>query len=434
MPKHILCADDSVTMQKVVAITFAHTDYQVTSARSADDALAIAKQRRPDLVLADAVMPGKTGYDLCQALKGDPALRAVPVVILCGNSQAYDEGRGKQVGADAFLAKPWDTQIFLDKIGEILARTAQHGVAQIAHVPQSTMTPIPARPATAPPPASPLRTLSGTGPAISQQPGPSLVQPRPVGPPPAAGVPRPAAPQAATAARAPDGLPKPPPGLPRPPVGLPRPPLIRGATTSPRPVGAGPSPVRPAAPGSNVIARPIGQPGATAGGTATQPQAAAAAAAARAANARSATIMGMPAMALPPASPSMPVSPVGGPPPVAPPLTARPIPVTPIARPIPPSPAPVAPPAAPTPPPVAVAQPARPLPGADALAEAAKRVAAAGVLATREAAQAQGLDPRGVQYDAIARLSREVIEQIAWEVVPQLAEIIIRENLDKMRK
>src|SRR5262249_49116064 len=97
MPKHILCADDSVTMQKVVAITCAHTDYQVMAARSADEALALARQSKPDLVLADAVMPGRTGYELCQALKSDPTLRGVPVVILCGNSQAYDEARGKQV-------------------------------------------------------------------------------------------------------------------------------------------------------------------------------------------------------------------------------------------------------------------------------------------------------------------------------------------------
>jgi len=87
------------------------------------------------------------------------------------------------------------------------------------------------------------------------------------------------------------------------------------------------------------------------------------------------------------------------------------------------------PPAPPLPAPAA-----RPLPGADALAEAAKRVAAAGVLATREAAHAQGLDPRGVEYDAIAKLSREVIEQIAWEVVPHLAELIIRENLDRLAR
>src|SRR5262249_62182399 len=101
MPKHILCADDSVTMQKVVAITFAHTEYQVIAAKSADEALALARQTKPDLVLADALMPGRTGYELCQALKTDPVLRGIPVVIVCGNSQAYDEARGKQGGADA---------------------------------------------------------------------------------------------------------------------------------------------------------------------------------------------------------------------------------------------------------------------------------------------------------------------------------------------
>jgi CheY-like chemotaxis protein len=432
MPKHILCADDSMTMQKVVAITFAHTDYQVTGARNADEALAVAKQRRPDLVLADAVMPGKTGYDLCLSLKTDPALRGVPVVILCGNSQAYDEARGKQVGADAFLSKPWDTQIFIDKVGEILARTAQHGVAQVS----GAMPMPPARPGSVPPPPAPPRPMGPPGPALTPAGRPAM-------PPPGAGMPpRPVVPSMATSARAPDGLPKPPPGLPRPPAGLPRPPLIRGATTSPRPVGAG-LPRPGAGPG---LVRPA--PGPTMGGPppGSAPQApsqtAAQVAAARAANARSATIMGMPAMALPPAAPSVPITPIGpigpigpsgpivpmGPPPAAPPpVAARPAPVTPFGRPA----APIAPTPTPTPPP---APAARPLPGADALAEAAKRVAAAGVLATREAAHAQGLDPRGVEYDAIAKLSREVIEQIAWEVVPQLAELIIRENLERLAR
>jgi hypothetical protein len=68
------------------------------------------------------------------------------------------------------------------------------------------------------------------------------------------------------------------------------------------------------------------------------------------------------------------------------------------------------------------------------LAKAAQRVAAAGMLATQQAAQAQGFDPRGVEYEAIAKLSREIIERIAWEVVPELAETIIRENLDRFRK
>src|SRR5688572_25168749 len=129
MPKHLLCADDSQTMLKVVAITFAQTEYTVHAARSADEALTIAKQTKPDLVLADAVMPGKTGYDLCLALKSDADLKSVPVVILCGNSQAYDEARGKAVGADGHLPKPWDTQAMLDKVNELMGRVASSGVS-----------------------------------------------------------------------------------------------------------------------------------------------------------------------------------------------------------------------------------------------------------------------------------------------------------------
>src|SRR5688572_19744432 len=168
MPKHILCADDSVTMQKVVAITFAHTDYQVAAARSVDEALALARQSRPDLVLADAAMPGKTGYDLAQALKSDASLSRVPVVILVGNSQPYDEARGKQVGADGFLTKPWDTQVFIEKIGEILSRAASQGVAQASGAA--------ARPA--PPPARPTQTMG-----VPRPPAPAPAPQLPATPP-----------------------------------------------------------------------------------------------------------------------------------------------------------------------------------------------------------------------------------------------------------
>ncbi len=130
MSKIILCADDSVTMQTVAEITFRGTDLVYVGARSADEAVQKAKQQRPSLVLADAVMPGKTGYDLCQALKSDPSLADVPVVILCGNSQAYDAARGAQVGADGSLSKPWDSQVMLDKVVELIEKAASGGVAR----------------------------------------------------------------------------------------------------------------------------------------------------------------------------------------------------------------------------------------------------------------------------------------------------------------
>ncbi|MEZ4367162.1 MAG: response regulator [Kofleriaceae bacterium] len=101
MSKIILCADDSATMQQVAEITFHGTAFTYVGARSADEALTKAKAGKPALVLADASMgAGKTGYDLCLALKSDPATADVPVIILCGNSAPYDTAKAAQVGAD----------------------------------------------------------------------------------------------------------------------------------------------------------------------------------------------------------------------------------------------------------------------------------------------------------------------------------------------
>src|SRR4051794_12038026 len=143
MAKRILIADDSVTIQKAFAMTFAGSDdVTVSGARSADEGLALAQRTPPDLVIADGVMPGRSGYDLCASIKADPVLRAVPVLILASNQQPYDAARGQKAGADGQLAKPWDTTAMMDKVRELL-----RGGAPVAHAGVG----VPA----APPPAAP---------------------------------------------------------------------------------------------------------------------------------------------------------------------------------------------------------------------------------------------------------------------------------------
>ena len=89
MAKRILIADDSVTIQKAFAMTFAGEDVSIVSAaRSADEGLALARQARPDLIIADGAMPGRTGYDLCASGACRCALRGVPVYILASISAA----------------------------------------------------------------------------------------------------------------------------------------------------------------------------------------------------------------------------------------------------------------------------------------------------------------------------------------------------------
>ena len=122
MPKQILLVDDSVTIQRVVELTFAHEDYKVVAAKSADEGLAKARELKPDIVLADAGMPGKSGYDLCSALRSEASLAGTPCLILAGNFSPYDEGRGQKSGADGFVVKPFETQALIDKV----ARSEEH--------------------------------------------------------------------------------------------------------------------------------------------------------------------------------------------------------------------------------------------------------------------------------------------------------------------
>jgi len=142
MPKRVLVADDSVTIQKAFAMTFGAEDVTLVAARSADEGLSLARQNRPDLIIADASMSGRSGYDLCAAVKSDGGLRATPVYILASSQQPFDETKGRQVGADGHFIKPFETGAMIDKLREALARSVG-GVSDAAmRAPQ----PAPARP------------------------------------------------------------------------------------------------------------------------------------------------------------------------------------------------------------------------------------------------------------------------------------------------
>jgi len=121
MPKTLLLADDSVTIQKVVGISFANEDVVLITVDNGDDAVLRAREMRPDLVLADVAMPGKDGYQVCEAIKADPQLRHVPVLLLSGTFESFDEARARHVGADGHITKPFEAQALVDRVNELLA-------------------------------------------------------------------------------------------------------------------------------------------------------------------------------------------------------------------------------------------------------------------------------------------------------------------------
>ena len=165
MPKTLLLADDSVTIQKVVGISFANEDIVLLTVDNGDDAIARAREARPDVILADVVMPGKNGYDVCQAIKADPSLAHIPVLLLTGTFEAFDEQRAARVGADGHITKPFEAQALVDTVNGLLARpeAAAGESAPRAEGARSGGAPIGAlRPARVATPAAPPQPVSHT--------------------------------------------------------------------------------------------------------------------------------------------------------------------------------------------------------------------------------------------------------------------------------
>ena len=121
MSKKLLLADDSITIQKVISITFANEDYDLIVVDNGDAALEKARTSHPDLVLADVFMPGKNGYELCAAIKQERGLKGVPVLLLTGTFEPFDENKASACGADGWIAKPFESQALIRKVEELLA-------------------------------------------------------------------------------------------------------------------------------------------------------------------------------------------------------------------------------------------------------------------------------------------------------------------------
>lgn len=119
MRRTILLADDSVTIRKIVELTFSDTDIRVCSVASGQEALDRLSELRPDLVLADVVMPGPSGYELCRAIKTSD--RPVPVLLLAGTFEPFDAGQARECGSDGHVTKPFDSRQLVFRVEQLLA-------------------------------------------------------------------------------------------------------------------------------------------------------------------------------------------------------------------------------------------------------------------------------------------------------------------------
>jgi CheY-like chemotaxis protein len=124
MPKRILLADDSITIQKVVELTFSDADYEVTAVNNGAKAIAKLGDMRPDIILSDIIMPEKNGYEVCEYVKSHPEFRNIPVVLLTGTFEPFDPDRAEKAGCDAVVTKPFESQSLIQKVEELIAQAA----------------------------------------------------------------------------------------------------------------------------------------------------------------------------------------------------------------------------------------------------------------------------------------------------------------------
>ncbi len=126
MSQTLLLADDSATIQRVIELTFADEDVRVIAVGDGQQAIDQITADPPDIVLADASMPERDGYDVTTFIKQDPALAHIPVVLLTVAGEPVDEDRARQVGCDAVLVKPLAPRAVVALVRELLGgRTSE---------------------------------------------------------------------------------------------------------------------------------------------------------------------------------------------------------------------------------------------------------------------------------------------------------------------
>lgn len=121
MGSTILLADDSLTIQKVVELTFSDTDHEVVAVSSGEELMQRLPDTRPDLVICDILMPGTDGYEVCQRIKSSPASLHIPVILLTGTFEPFDRDRALAAGCSEIITKPFEARKLVETVERLLA-------------------------------------------------------------------------------------------------------------------------------------------------------------------------------------------------------------------------------------------------------------------------------------------------------------------------
>jgi len=121
MAKKILLVDDEPHIIMMLENRMKHEGYEVITACDGQEALTKAKKEKPDLIILDLMLPKLDGYKVCRMLKFDEKYKHIPIIMLSARAQEADKKMGETVGADGYVTKPFEPQVLLGKVKELLS-------------------------------------------------------------------------------------------------------------------------------------------------------------------------------------------------------------------------------------------------------------------------------------------------------------------------
>jgi two-component system phosphate regulon response regulator PhoB len=122
MPQHILVVEDEPSIAELISINLTHAGYAVSRALQADEALLLLRNTKPDLVILDWMMPGKSGVQFARELRSNPLTQAIPILMLTAKGEEADKVLGLDAGADDYVTKPFSPKELVARVKALLRR------------------------------------------------------------------------------------------------------------------------------------------------------------------------------------------------------------------------------------------------------------------------------------------------------------------------
>jgi two-component system alkaline phosphatase synthesis response regulator PhoP len=132
-PRKILIADDEPDILEILKYNLANEGYEVVTAKDGDEAIEKAKRSNPDLIVLDVMMPKKTGVEVCQVLRAQPAFKDTLIIFLTAVNDEGTQIRGLETGADDYISKPVSPKVFLSRINALFRRVTKPGAKLITY-------------------------------------------------------------------------------------------------------------------------------------------------------------------------------------------------------------------------------------------------------------------------------------------------------------